>query len=115
MSISELRSFRWRGLVLVLGCLAGAAALRCAPPGQCLHMSDCASGETCLEGACHNDLGDVASASDAEAGSASDAPVTDAPAVDRAAPADSAPIVDSATGDEDEPADADASPDATDF
>ncbi|AKU94671.1 hypothetical protein AKJ09_01335 [Labilithrix luteola] len=37
--------------VVVLGLLS-FAVLRCAPPDQCLRISDCARGMTCLDGDC---------------------------------------------------------------
>lgn len=44
------RRLAWQS-VLALGLLA-FAVIRCAPPDQCLRISDCARGMTCLDGDC---------------------------------------------------------------
>ncbi len=112
MSTSELRKTCWRALILLGGLAAGLTAMRCAPPGQCLHLSDCAAGETCSEGACHGDpSGTAADGSDAEGGAASDAPAAETAAVDAAAHVDAAPLGDGAPSADASSTDA-ATPDA---
>ncbi len=106
MSTSELRSSYVRAFVLVGGIVFGAIAVRCAPTGQCLRMSDCASGETCSDGLCHADTPDLGDA-DPDAPTATDAPAKEAAATADATKPDSA-IVDSGIGDA---ADAEASSD----
>lgn len=71
-----------RFVVVFASLFAGLAFLRCAPPEQCLRMSDCATGYTCVEGSCRgpeDDAGDAGS---------SDATASDASRADGRAPRD---------------------------